>query len=408
MQALMTTMAALSFTPGLGLRRTRVVASFTPGLQLRRTRVAPPRSFAANPPRLFKEELNLIYDSKCGVCQWEVDFLKARDPDGKLTFTDLEGGDFEENAPRNGNLDYETALASFHAVKADGTLLSGMPVFQAAYSEVGLGWVWRVYDNKFMARLLDLGYALFARYRTDLTRGSSLEALYAARKAATSADACASSVSAPDAPELSATVVSPPLASSPPLAIPSPPAFQSINALTLCVSDMSRSCTFYSRLGLSLSFGGPDAPFSTFSATAEPASATNNAMHINLMRAPDYKPAAPQPGAPGGWGRAVIFVEDVDALHAHLIQSQPRQEEEPGQREQPGCGLETLQPPRDAPWGERFFHVSDPDGHELSFATPDYAHPRWGSGGGEGGEVASEAALNEAVDELRGEQRQQA
>jgi uncharacterized glyoxalase superfamily protein PhnB len=24
--------------------------------------------------------------------------------------------------------------------------------------------------------------------------------------------------------------------------------------------------------------------------------------------------------------------------------------------------------PRDAPWGERYFHLSDPDGHELSFA----------------------------------------
>jgi uncharacterized glyoxalase superfamily protein PhnB len=26
--------------------------------------------------------------------------------------------------------------------------------------------------------------------------------------------------------------------------------------------------------------------------------------------------------------------------------------------------------PRDAEWGERFFHVTDPDGHELSFAKP--------------------------------------
>jgi uncharacterized glyoxalase superfamily protein PhnB len=24
--------------------------------------------------------------------------------------------------------------------------------------------------------------------------------------------------------------------------------------------------------------------------------------------------------------------------------------------------------PRDAEWGERFFHLTDPDGHELSFA----------------------------------------
>jgi uncharacterized glyoxalase superfamily protein PhnB len=24
--------------------------------------------------------------------------------------------------------------------------------------------------------------------------------------------------------------------------------------------------------------------------------------------------------------------------------------------------------PQDAAWGERFFHLTDPDGHELSFA----------------------------------------
>jgi len=26
--------------------------------------------------------------------------------------------------------------------------------------------------------------------------------------------------------------------------------------------------------------------------------------------------------------------------------------------------------PRDAEWGESFFHLADPDGHELSFACP--------------------------------------
>jgi uncharacterized glyoxalase superfamily protein PhnB len=26
--------------------------------------------------------------------------------------------------------------------------------------------------------------------------------------------------------------------------------------------------------------------------------------------------------------------------------------------------------PTDATWGERYFHILDPDGHELSFARP--------------------------------------
>ena len=34
------------------------------------------------------------------------------------------------------------------------------------------------------------------------------------------------------------------------------------------------------------------------------------------------------------------------------------------------AGLAPMTEPADAPWGERYFHVRDPDGHELSFARP--------------------------------------
>ena len=163
-----------------------------------RTSRAPAPRACASPARLFPQELNLIYDSKCGVCQWEVDFLRSRDSEGRLTYTDLESEDFEEGVPRNGYLTYEAALASFHAVRADGTLLKGMPVFQEAYAAVGLGWVWSVYNNPLAARFLDLGYSLFARYRTDLTRGSSLESLYAARRVARAGQPCPQVAQAPD------------------------------------------------------------------------------------------------------------------------------------------------------------------------------------------------------------------
>ena len=33
-------------------------------------------------------------------------------------------------------------------------------------------------------------------------------------------------------------------------------------------------------------------------------------------------------------------------------------------------GLKPDTKPRDAEWGERYFHITDPDGHELSFAHP--------------------------------------
>ena len=54
-----------------------------------------------------------------------------------------------------------------------------------------------------------------------------------------------------------------------------------------------------------------------------------------------------------GWGRMIFYVADVDAFWEYLR----------------GKGFNP-ESPRDASWGERYFHMPDPDGHELSFARP--------------------------------------
>ena len=54
------------------------------------------------------------------------------------------------------------------------------------------------------------------------------------------------------------------------------------------------------------------------------------------------------------WGRVIFHVADVDAFHRHAV----------------GQGLKPDFAPRDAEWGERYFHITDPDGHQLSFARP--------------------------------------
>jgi hypothetical protein len=52
------------------------------------------------------------------------------------------------------------------------------------------------------------------------------------------------------------------------------------------------------------------------------------------------------------WGRVIFYVANVDELYYRALAA--------------GCWPTTA--PRDAEWGERFFHLVDPDGHELSFA----------------------------------------
>jgi uncharacterized glyoxalase superfamily protein PhnB len=117
----------------------------------------------------------------------------------------------------------------------------------------------------------------------------------------------------------------------------------SISAITLAVRDMSHALAFYSMIGFTLVYGGAEATFSSL---------RMGEAYVNLTRRPDYTPT--------WWGRVIFYVDDVDRLYATLITQ----------------GLTPQNPPRDAAWGERFFHITDPDGHELSFAKPLGPTPR--------------------------------
>jgi catechol 2,3-dioxygenase-like lactoylglutathione lyase family enzyme len=113
---------------------------------------------------------------------------------------------------------------------------------------------------------------------------------------------------------------------------------EKISAVTLRVTNMRNSVRFYRDvLGMELLYGGEDAYFSSLCMKNE------TSAFLNLEQG---NPATP-------WGRLIFHVTDVDAFWAHLREK--------------GLHPET---PGDAAWGERYFHLSDPDGHELSFARP--------------------------------------
>ncbi len=109
---------------------------------------------------------------------------------------------------------------------------------------------------------------------------------------------------------------------------------QHISAVTLSVQDMAQSVNFYKKLGLELAYGGEEASFTSFRAG-------QGFINLNLTGSHVTR----------GWGRIILRVEEVDLLHSELEKN----------------GLKP-EPPRDGGWGERFFHLQDPNGHELSFA----------------------------------------
>jgi catechol 2,3-dioxygenase-like lactoylglutathione lyase family enzyme len=113
---------------------------------------------------------------------------------------------------------------------------------------------------------------------------------------------------------------------------------ESIAAVTLATHDMARAVRFYRDLGFQLLYGGPEASFTSF---------TVGSGNLNLIQQ-------------GGdrrwswWGRAIFRVSDVDRLYQQALELK----------------LNPQAAPRDAEWGERYFQLTDPDGHELSFMRP--------------------------------------
>jgi catechol 2,3-dioxygenase-like lactoylglutathione lyase family enzyme len=113
---------------------------------------------------------------------------------------------------------------------------------------------------------------------------------------------------------------------------------EGISAVTLATHDMARAVRFYRMLGFEVVHGGDDATFTSLGAGAN---------YLNLIARP--------PGRRWSWwGRVIFYDSEVDGLYARVI----------------AAGLKPETAPRDAEWGERFFHLLDPDGHELSFAWP--------------------------------------
>ncbi len=117
---------------------------------------------------------------------------------------------------------------------------------------------------------------------------------------------------------------------------------ESLSAVTLATQDMAHAVRFYRRLGFEMLYGGENAAFTSFRAGPN---------FLNLIAAPS-DPSTRAHGPRAWWGRIIFYVSDVDAFYERVAAS----------------GFSPQAPPRDAPWGERFFHLTDPDGNELSFA----------------------------------------
>ena len=118
-----------------------------------------------------------------------------------------------------------------------------------------------------------------------------------------------------------------------------------ISAITLPVSDMKKSVDFYSKIpNFNLVYGCSDSQFTSFLIDDMSKSYLN--LKLKKTHSTDF-------------GRIIFYTDDVDDLFTYM------------QDDKTVLALGKFESkPQDAIWGERFFHMLDPDGYKMSFATP--------------------------------------
>jgi catechol 2,3-dioxygenase-like lactoylglutathione lyase family enzyme len=125
-----------------------------------------------------------------------------------------------------------------------------------------------------------------------------------------------------------------------------------ISAVTLLIKNMETSCSFYSQIpGFKLVYGGSsNDTFTTFEIGEHiPKDYLN--LELDDTTTNNY--------ARKHFGRIIFHTEDVDKLYLYMKSNS-----------NVSNIISFEDEPRDASWGERYFHIREPDGYQLSFAMP--------------------------------------
>lgn len=139
-----------------------------------------------------------------------------------------------------------------------------------------------------------------------------------------------------------------------------------ISAVTLIVKNMKRSCRFYSQVpGFKLVYGGfPNDTFTTFEIGGEGQHILKMCLNLELAifnnnHRPPHMAENNKDRKRRHFGRIIFHTEDVDRLYSYFRGNKTVSNLIIFEKE-----------PTNAPWGERYFHIREPDGYQLSFAEP--------------------------------------
>ena len=111
-------------------------------------------------------EIEAFYDGACPLCTREVAFVRRRDRERRIRFTDFTADGFD---PAAIGVTREALMARMHGRLPDGTLVAGVEVFRRMYAAIGWSRLVAISRWPVVRTLCDRIYALFARHRLRIT-----------------------------------------------------------------------------------------------------------------------------------------------------------------------------------------------------------------------------------------------
>jgi len=167
-----------SFVPIKKIYRLKMVSSSSPAstTYTSSSHVSNNKLFSTTNSPTEEGLIDLLYDSECPICQMEVDFLKKRDINHRIRFTDLSSPDY--NPADHGNVKFEDGMRKIRAILPDKTVVTGVEVFRQTYKSIGLGWVFAATSLPVIGQAADFLYDVWAENRLRLTgRGEMADVL---------------------------------------------------------------------------------------------------------------------------------------------------------------------------------------------------------------------------------------
>ncbi len=112
------------------------------------------------------QEIEVFFDGACPLCTREIAFLRRRDREGHILFTDIAAADFSAESYGKTQSHF---IDRIRGRLPDGTWVEGVDVFRRLYSAVGLGPLVALTRLPGVTQLLDFGYEKFAKNRLKWT-----------------------------------------------------------------------------------------------------------------------------------------------------------------------------------------------------------------------------------------------